>query len=123
MTDSLTDGRDIIDSREIADRIAYLSTVHDEYGGNMEADMSEELASLVAFRDEMADYMPDWEHGETLISDSYFTEYAQELAEDIGAVSSDASWPNGYIDWERAARDLRMDYTSAELAGVTYWGR
>ena len=37
-------------------------------------------------------------------------EYAQDLAESIGAIDSDASWPLSYIDWERAARDLMMDY-------------
>lgn len=64
----------------------------------------------------------DW-YPVTLIRDSYFVTYAQELADDIGAIDSDAGWPNGYIDWERAARDLQMDYTSAEYQGTTYWYR
>lgn len=37
-------------------------------------------------------------------------EYAENLAEDIGAVDPHASWPNVYIDWGRAARDLFLDY-------------
>jgi antirestriction protein len=37
-------------------------------------------------------------------------EFAQELAEEIGAVNHSASWPNNCIDWERAARDLMYDY-------------
>jgi hypothetical protein len=59
----------------------------------------------------------------TLVRDSYFTEYAQELAEEIGAISSDGAWPYSYIDWESAARELQMDYTSVEYDGVTYWYR
>lgn len=140
MTDNLLDGRDVIDSRDIIARIEELEAGgvgrYDETGeadaheiadadlsAHMDADEREEYAALIAFRDEMTDCLPDWEYGETLVRESYFTTYAQELAEDIGAVSTDASWPNGYIDWERAARDLRMDYTCADLAGVTYWGR
>lgn len=33
-------------------------------------------------------------------------DYAQELAEDIGAISRDAQWPLYCIDWERAWREL-----------------
>ena len=47
-----------------------------------------------------------------LIRDSYSEDYAQELAEDNGAISSsDASWPNTCVDWKQAARELQMDYT------------
>lgn len=69
---------------------------------------------------------PDgWRHGETLIRDSYFEEYAQDLAEEIGATDSNAArgWPLNCIDWEQAARELKMDYTSADFDGVTYWYR
>lgn len=42
-------------------------------------------------------------------------EFAEDLAESIGAINSDSTWPNSYIDWERAARDLFMgDYFSVE---------
>jgi hypothetical protein len=82
----------------------------------------DQLHALKAFRDEMEPYCDDWQHGVTLIRDSYFKEYAQELAEDIGAINSDASWPNDCIDWDKAARELRMD-TSGDFDGVTYWGR
>lgn len=33
-------------------------------------------------------------------------EFAEQLAEDIGAVDRNATWPNNHIDWEAAARDL-----------------
>ena len=45
-------------------------------------------------------------------------EFAEELAEDLGAIPADFSWPASYIDWERAARDLFMgDYFSVDAAG------
>ena len=65
----------------------------------------------------------DWKYGEILVRDSYFTDYAQQLAEDIGAVDANATWPNNCIDWERAARELKMDYTSVSFGGVEYWLR
>ena len=37
-------------------------------------------------------------------------EFAEEIAEQIGAVNHGASWPNNCIDWERAARELMYDY-------------
>jgi len=59
----------------------------------------------------------------TLIRDSYFRDYAEELAEDIGAINANATWPNNCIDWDRAARELQADYTSVDFDGETYWTR
>ena len=81
-------------------------------------DNAEELAALEAFISEGSD---EWSHGVTLVRESYFEDYAQELAEDIGAIRSDAAWPATCIDWKRAARELRYDYTGADFAGVTYY--
>jgi hypothetical protein len=52
-----------------------------------------------------------------------FTEYAQEFAYDVGAVTDDYSWPNSYIDWERAASDFAMDYNEVEYEGYSYYVR
>jgi antirestriction protein len=52
------------------------------------------------------------------------TDFAQELAEELGTVPTNYSWPASYIDWERAARDLFMsDYASSDTAdyGVYVW--
>lgn len=87
------------------------------------SDEADELKALKAFRDELEPYVPDWHHGETLIRDSYFRDYAEELADDIGAIDHNAKWPVNCIDWNKAARELQMDYTSAEFNGVTYWAR
>jgi hypothetical protein len=94
-----------------------------ENNGFESAEEASEYAALKALAEEASDYAADWEYGETLIRDSYFRDYAQELAEDIGAVNAQATWPNNCIDWEQAARELRMDYTAVDFAGVTYWLR
>lgn len=60
------------------------------------------------------------ENSEEAFRDAYAGEYrsdedfAQSLADDLGLINEDASWPNSYIDWERAARDLMMDYFSED---------
>lgn len=109
---------DIIDSRDVIERIEELSNDDD-----LTEDETDELAALTALAKETEGHAADWLYGETLIRDSYFEDYARELAEDIGAISADQSWPNYCIDWERAARDLRMDYTSVDFDGITYWIR
>lgn len=109
---------DVIDSRDVIERIEELST-------DTERDESEqqELDALLALAQQAEGYAADWVYGATLIRDSYFKEYAQELADDIGAIDADASWPMSCIDWEQAARELRMDYTAVDFDGLTYWIR
>lgn len=86
-------------------------------------DESAELAALVALAEEAEGYAPDWKYGEALIRDSHFKDYAMELAEDIGAIPKDIAWPCSCIDWDQAARELQMDYTAVDFDGVTYWIR
>ena len=40
--------------------------------------------------------------------------FAYELADEIGAIDHNASWPMSCIDWELAARELMMDYGEAD---------
>lgn len=83
----------------------------------------EELKALRDFRDELEGYC-DWNNGETLIEADYREIYAEELAEDIGAINRHATWPLQHIDWKAAAADLfRYDYTSADIQGYTYYVR
>ena len=98
--------------------------------GRAEIDLEEwdddndaELAALKALADEASGYAADWRHGEALIRDSYFKDYARELAEDIGAINRGATWPNTCIDWDQAASELQMDYSAVDFDGVTYWIR
>ena len=58
----------------------------------------------------------------TAIPDSEFEDYARQLAEDIGYVGHNNPMED-YIDWGRWAEDLKMDYTSFDFYGETYWVR
>lgn len=90
-----------------------------------EDEQSEEFSILLSLLEDLKGYggdeqwRGDW-YPLTLIRDSYFEKYAQELAEDIGAIDRNAHWPNNCIDWERASRELEIDYTTVEFDGVTY---
>ncbi len=149
MTTELDNTQDVIDSRDVIARIAELQELADavseaeaaladmknataeeieEAEAALEAaqddfddDMQSELASLKTLAEEAEGYS-DWIYGAQLIRDSYFTDYCIELCEEIGDVPND--FP-GYIaiDWERTARNIRMDYSSVDFGGVTYWVR
>lgn len=81
----------------------------------------EEWANINSLKEEINS--SEWQHGLTLIADSYFEEYAREFAEDIGAISGNERWPANCIDWEKAASELKYDYSSVEFDGETYWYR
>ena len=102
-----------LDSRDIIARIEEL-----EAGEELDTADKEELAAAKALIEELGE--EDAEAGLYLIHEDNFEDYAQEFAEDIGAIPKDLNWPAYCIDWERAANDLRMDYTSVEYQGVSY---
>ena len=149
MTRTISNADDIIDSRDVIARIAELeaeredlaTAAHalDDDGFNIgtpdDADALEtwdiengdELTALHALAAEGSDTISDWQDSATLIRDSYFQTYAEELADDICIAppknrDGSIAWPFTCIDWEQAARELQYDYSSVEFDGVTYWG-
>lgn len=144
----ITNNDDIIDLRDVIARLEELESEREAFsddiaersaaGASTEEIRAELRKWLVDNRDEMDalsglldncrgyggdhQWRGDW-YPVTLINDSYFEDYAQELADDIGAVDRNASWPNNCIDWERAALELQVDYTSVEFDGAKYWCR
>lgn len=132
MSRNISNTDDIVDSRDVIARIAELQEIQDavDHADPLDADQptsldddeKAELATLKKLADQCEGY-GDWEHGATLIRDSYFQEYAEELADDIGAIDRNATWPCNCIDWEKAARELQVDYMSVEWDDVTYWMR
>lgn len=119
------DTRDLEEiAAEIEGRIADLEDddLTDEERADLEPVTDEERAHLEELRN-LEDEIVDWSYGATLIPVDDFEDYARELAEDIGAVPSDAGWPAYCIDWEQAARDLATDYTIVTYRGEDYYVR
>lgn len=40
-------------------------------------------------------------------------DFAQDIAEQLGAIDKNASWPQTCIDWEQAAKELMYDYVES----------
>jgi hypothetical protein len=108
-------GDDIMDSRDLDDE---LDAMIDAGPGQ---DL-EDIATRRTLRQLKAETEGEgWRHGIMFIRETYFETYARELAEDVGLLSDSAKWPGRCIDWEQAAEELQMDYTSTEVDGVTYY--
>lgn len=110
------------EEKDEADSNEALVTARDALKEWDESEEGQELKALKELQDQAEGYS-DWTHGATLIRDSYFQTYAEELASDIGAVDKDAAWPTNRIDWEAAADDLKVDYSTVDFDGVDYWVR
>lgn len=116
----IDNNQDILDSRDIITRIDELEA--EGLGGPLGVEDQEELETLQGVAKD-AEGSPDWVYGEALIRDSYFQEYAQELAEDCGMVDGTAKWPMSCLDWAAAAEELKADYSDIDYDGITYWIR
>lgn len=89
-----------------------------------DTDAFRELAEQIGCEstpDALRDWADDFEP--TLIHETYFEDYARELADDCGMLDKDAGWPANHIDWDAAADELKQDYTTVEYDGATYFLR
>jgi hypothetical protein len=128
--DEITNSQDIIDSRDVIARIEYLEGELLNEDGELDTDtededyrdMAAELRNLQELQSEAEGYTSDWQYGSTLIRDSYFTEYTEDLCKDIGDVPREIPW---YIEinWEATAEHIKQDYTLVDFDGVEYWVR
>lgn len=83
-------------------------------------DYSGEISEYKAIQDfcHELDY-GDFPHGQTIISEHYFTEYCEELLKDCGYLPSDIpSWIE--IDFDKTADNMSEDYIKADFEGTTY---
>ena len=123
---------DIIDIRDIIERVEELESEIEDYAEKMNdwqtnADNVEELETLQAILEELKGYggdelwRGDW-YPLTLIRDSYFTEYAEELVKDCEGLPRDIP---SYIeiDWEATADNLKVDYATVDIDGTEYFYR
>lgn len=125
LADALTEAQEALtfpsepDAREAFEETANMAR---EALKDWDNDNGAELAALKSLAAEAEGYAPDWTYGETLIRDSYFVDYCEELLKDIGDLPKDI--PHYIeIDWEKTARNIQVDYTSVDFDGITYWVR
>ena len=123
---------DTIDSRDLVERLSEVIDLLDEVDEDqISADSADEIAELHEERDALEEIVETIDgyggdnaaDGVQLIRNSYFVLFAQAFAEEIGRIEGDADWPYTHIDWEGAADELQMDFTSVEINGQDYWFR
>jgi len=118
--DAVSEAQEALNECEDADDQEALADTLNEATAELEdwqSEYQEELDELNALESEVGD---EWMHGATMIDVDDFEEYAQEIAEDVSGMPRDQPWPFNCIDWEAAANELKMDYSSCEYQGTTY---
>jgi hypothetical protein len=123
--------QDIIDSRDIIDRIEELEDQLEGLGSEGDCEKQglldewQELKALKKLADQGQSESSDWIHGETLIRRSYFVDYISEQIHDCYEMPKEmtsGAWPYCHIsiDYEAAANDAEQDYASVYFDGVEY---
>jgi hypothetical protein len=123
--------QDIIDSRDIIDRIDELENQLEGLGSEGDCEKQglldewQELKALKELADQGQSESSDWSHGEALIRRSYFVDYTEELINDCYEMPKQmhsGDWPFRHmtIDYEAAAKELEQDYASIDFDGVEY---
>jgi antirestriction protein len=110
---------DNFDSRDIIARLEELRAGDEE----LTEDEFLELDILEDIEKQASQYISDWRYGETFITEDSFEDYAREMADSLGTITGNESWPLNHIDWEAAANELRHDYTNFTFDGVEYLAR
>lgn len=126
-----TTASELIDVRDVIARYEHLESIRDNEGGTFNEWMTyEQKSELIVLRDLLASlegnggdeqWRGRW-YPVTLVREDYFTEYSRELVEECGYISKDFPWWI-VVDWDATAKNVRMDYTSVEFKGQTYWTR
>ena len=128
---SLNLNSDIIDVRDIIERLEELDSI---FVSSVGPKAIPELKQLIDLMDELKSvgggdeqWRGDW-YPLTLIKDSCFTDYIKELIDDCYELPKEltsGNWPYRHIkiDYEAAAKEATVDYTSIEINGETYWTR
>lgn len=120
----ITATQDVIDSREIIERIEELNNLRDD--PNTENDFgdeeNDELDMLETFAEKMESEATGWTYGVLFIRWDHFKVYAQEYAEEV-IDKWVTEWPFCHVDWDEAADALKQDYSEAEFGGIIYFYR
>jgi len=122
---------DIIDVRDIIDRFEELEREIPENDSEVKNwDDLSEFMELQKILKELKGYggdeqwLGDW-YPLTLICDSYFVEYTEDLIADCYDIPKSLDWPYRHmaIDYKSAADELKGDFTFITIGENDYWFR
>jgi hypothetical protein len=124
-TGTIMNDQDIIDSRDIIDRIEELEDQLEGLGSEGDCEKQglldewQELKALKELAKQGESESSDWVHGETLIHRLHFVDYVADMLADCGTIPRDIPW-FVEIDWEATAGNVEADYASIDFDGVEY---
>ncbi len=122
-TNEVNNSQEVIDSRDVIKRIEELEDLisnNKELPKKKREDLTEEETELELLKDlEDQANTSNWKDGETLIRESYFVEYVEEMLKDRGDLPKDIPWYI-VIDWEATAENIKADYITIDFDGVDY---
>ncbi len=89
----------------------------------LDGDEQDRLKELEGLETDIGDLHVAARNGAHLIHEDDFTEYAEQLADDLGSIPRDmqGKWPFTCINWEEAADELKADYSTVDFDGNTYY--
>lgn len=106
-----------LDLNALAEELEELRNLNDDEDEELDDDDAERLEVLESLDSEI-NLADTAENEGSAIPDYDFEDYARQLAEDIYDMPE--HWPFTCINWEQAAHELQMDYTSFEFEGTNY---
>ena len=98
------------------DREVWCDAEHDAKVEEWDIENGDDLNRMTRFLDDVPAGL------EYCVHNDYFLQYVEDYAYDTGAVGED-SWIANYIDWEKAASDLQLNYTYFKFDDTEYWCR
>lgn len=123
----ITNRDDTLDTRDI---IEYMEQLKSELklaqDPTTKQERQKELDNLMSLKEQTINNSnkEKWETGIQLINNWYFQEFAENEGRETGGLSSKEvyQWPWYCVDWERATKDLKMDYFDVLYDDQIYWG-
>ena len=110
---------DVLDSRDLQERIDYLESFDEE---ELDDSEKEELESLKELKEE-SDF-GEWDWGQFFIKRGYWVKYCENMVKDIGDLPRELpSYIQDNIDWDGVADDIEQDYSVVNFGREEYLTR
>lgn len=113
----------VIDSRDVIERLEELKELME--AGHVEPEEREEYYFLCKLEEECENFS-DWEHGQSIIHEDYFTEYIAGIIKDCYPMPAEFDkWPWNCIDldkfYEDASEKAKIDYHEFDTEFGTFY--
>lgn len=136
-------GQYTIDSRDLIDHLEeckdeLVDAYNDEHDTELEYDdiewddwdskdwykELEYIEALIEFVEDCDFKSSELQHGETIIHETYFTEYCEDFVKDVGYLPNDLPWwIESNIDWDGVADEMKQDYSEVNWGNEIYFIR